>query len=462
LPHYWIPNSPNEVKKEMLKVIGVSDVLELFKDIPKELILNRELRIGFGKSLSEYETLRITESILSKNRVFKNPPPFVGGTVCPHYVPAIVREIVSRAEFYTAYTPYQAEISQGLLQALFEYQSLMAELYGVDVVNASMYDGSTAAAEAVRMALRITRKRKILVPKLMDPQYLEVIKTWVYGLNVRIDFFNLDLKNGKVDVDSLMSKLSDKDVACVYIENPSYYGFLIKNVKEVSDIVHDYKSLMIVNADPISLGIFEAPGKYGADIVVGEGQPLGLGLNYGGPYLGILGTKIDMKFLRQLPGRLIGATKTIDGSETAFTMILQTREQHIRRERATSNITTNTALSAIAAAVYVSLLGSRGLRELSEVILYRTMYALRRLSSVEGVKAPLFGGIYFKKIPFKLVRGDLSELNRYLLEKGIHGGKDISKYVNEPKSCLICVTEVHTESDIDLFIEHLKGYLCKG
>ncbi len=462
MPHQWIPNSLPEIKKELLRSIGVNDVLELFNDVPKELIINRKLNVGLGRSLSEYEVKRYFDRLMSKNRLFTDPPPFMGGGVCAHYVPAVVRHIISRGEFLTSYTPYQPEISQGILQALFEYQSMLAELYGVQVINASMYNGSTAAAEALRMAVRINKKRKILIPLNVNPETYEVIRTWSLGMSSEMDRVRYDQLSGSIDISELEVKLMRGDVSAVYIENPNYFGVIEVHLRDIIDLIHKYDALAIVNSLPISLGILEAPGKLGADIVVGDGQSLGLGMNFGGPSLGILGIR-DERMITQLPGRLVGATIDSEGS-LGFTLILQTREQHIRRERATSNITTNSSLMAIAAAVYLSLLGSEGIKKLGEDMLYKTYYAIKRLSEIKGVKAPLFAeGRYFREVTLAIMGKKYRDVHIKLLNAGILGGKYIGDVFPElGESCIMCFTELHTKSDIDLLATTVERALRGG
>ena len=443
----------------MLRKIGVSSPWELFRDIPRQLIMEKPPRIGYGGSLSEYEVIRIVNSKLSKNKVFFDPPPFMGGGLCLHHVPTVVDYLVSRSEFYTAYTPYQPEINQGLLQALFEYQSLVADLLEMDIVNASMYDMSTAVAEAVLMALRVTRRRKILVPSTMHPEHYEVLKTWLLGHDTEIVKLGYDKETGYIDRDSLDQELQTNNVAAVYVEIPSYLGFIENDPGYIADQTHKHGGLLIVGVEPLSLGIIKPPGRYGADIVVGEGQPLGLGLNYGGPLLGIFATKMDRRLIRQLPGRLIGVTRTIEGGREGYIMILQTREQHIKREKATSNITTNEALMAITAAIYLSLLGGKGLRELAEAIWVKSHYLAKRLSELPGVKAPLFNSPFFKEFTTEFPR-EYKYIFRKLSQKGILGGLGLEGpplYNN--KACLFCVTELHSRRDIDKLVEALGEIL---
>ncbi len=460
MPHYWIPNSAKEVKQEMLKETGVDDIEEFFKDIPEQLRLRKELRVGFGKPLLEHEARRRFLEILSKNKFAGFADihrVFLGGGICAHYVPSVVKAIVSRAEFYTAYTPYQPEINQGILQAFFEYQSLMAELYGVDVVNASMYNVSTAAAEAVRMALRVKRGRKrILIASSAHPEIKEVIRTWVKGLDVRLEEIPYRQEDGELDISALHTKL-DHDVAAVYVESPNFFGIIERKLRDIIEVTHDAGALAIVNANPLSLGVFKAPGELGADIVVGDAQPLGVGLNYGGPSAGILGIQGRKELIRQLPGRLVGMTKTIDGSEEGFMLILQTREQHIRRERATSNITTNSGLEAIAAAVYVSLLGAKGLRRLGEALLGRTKYFLEVLHKHSVEAMPLFEkGLYFREVTISFKGRDARDVISQLEKYGIHVGPPLSRFYDAMHDCsLLCFTELHSKDDIDELVSKL-------
>jgi glycine dehydrogenase subunit 1 len=453
LYHHWIPNSDPNVKREMLRYIG-KDLEDLLRDIPEKIRLREPLKVGFGKPLSELEIERLLDNILSKNKVFKDPPPFLGGGLCPHYVPAVVKYLLLRGEFYTSYTPYQAEINQGVLQALFEYQSMIADLYGVDVVNASMYDVSTATAEAFRMVMRVSKRRGILVPRHMNPFIRSVVETWINpvgGFLARYEIVNNEIR--------VIDKYNESDIGGIYLENPTFLGEVVKEIDLFSEYKEKRKLVFVVNADPISLGVFKAPGEYGADIVVGNGSVLGVGLNYGGPSLGILGIRMDQELLRQLPGRLIGATTDVEGSTRGFAMILQTREQHIRRERATSNITTNTALMAIAAAIYLSYMGESGLKRLAESILQRTMYLKKKVESELRDKCSIASNkeLFFKEIPLRFHRRNYIEIHRDLLRRGIHGGLFIGDLLEDiGNTSLFCVTEVHSRKHIDQLVSALS------
>jgi len=454
--HPWIPNLDESIIKEMLSKIGIKDISELFNDIPNDIKIHGELRnIGFDKILSEYELDHIARREAQEIKTTDDFLVFTGG-LCKHYVPYVIESIVSRAEFYTSYTPYQPEISQGMLQALFEYQSLMADLLEMDVVNASMYDGSTALAEAVLMSLRITKRKKVLVPKLINNEYYEVLKTYLEPHSIEISKIEYDTNTGLIDLSDLKKKL-DEEVASVYVENPNFLGFIEEQVDEISDIVHENDSLLIIGVDPISLGVLRPPGKYGADIVVGEAQSLGLGLNYGGPYLGIFAVRDDYKVVRQMPGRLIGMTTSLDGEEIGFTMILQTREQHIRRERATSNICTNEALCALSVAVYLSLMGSSGLKKIGIRILKNSHYALDKISEINNIEAPLFSSSFFKQFPIHFVGKDVQDVNKILFKKGILGGLPLQNYLDGfANVALYCFSEVLSYEDIDYLVKVLK------
>lgn len=451
--HPYIPNSPKNIRDDLLKEIGINSTDELYSDIPKELFNKKELKLPCAHS--EYEVFKEVRNVLKKNKTVLDMPTFLGAGVWPHYVPAAVKAIISRGEFLTSYTPYQAEISQGMLQALFEYQSLMAELLEMPVVNASMYDWANALGEAALMAKRLTKKDVFLVPRIIHPERLSTLKTYAEPANIKVVQIEFNKDNGQLDLNDLESKLNEfrGNVAGVYIENPSYLGFLETHVDKISNMTHENEALFVVGVDPVSLGVIRPPGDYDADIVVGEGQPLGNPLNFGGPLLGIFATKDDMKFIRQIPGRLIGMTRSEDGKYRGFVMTLQTREQHIRRERATSNICSNEALCAVAAAIYLSLLGKRGIVELGKTILYNSHYAMKKLNDIDGVKAPYFNAPHFKEFLAMFHREGIGveDIHKGLLSRGIHGGKIVKKEFPEfGESMLFCVTEIHTKRDIDM------------
>ena len=454
--HPYIPNSNLEIKQELMKEIGIRSIEELYADIPEKYLLKKPLNLP--EAMSEFEVKRHVETLLSKNRTCEDMPIFLGAGCWPHYVPAAVKEVVQRSEFLTSYTPYQPEISQGMLQALFEYQSMICELTAMDVANCSMYDWASALGEAARMASRATRRNEILVPRIIHPERRATLKTYTEPADISIKEVAYNPENGQIDLGDLESKISNK-TAAVYIENPSYLGFVEEHVDEISGLAHKHGSLFIVGVDPTSLGIFKPPGEYGADIVVGEAQPLGNPMNFGGPLLGIFACRDDLNLVRQMPGRIIGLTTTIDGDKQGFCMVLQTREQHIRREKATSNICSNEALCAVASAVYIALLGPQGLRELGETIMYKANYAMHLLSKIEGIKAPVFKSVHFKEFTVNFDGTGLSvkEVSEKLLKMGVHGGKDISTEFPElGQTALYCVTEIHSKGDIELLAKSLE------
>ncbi|MEM4943505.1 MAG: aminomethyl-transferring glycine dehydrogenase subunit GcvPA [Saccharolobus sp.] len=443
--HPWFPNLSSI--DEMLKEIGISDIDELFKDIPDEIKLKRLLDVGKGKPLSEYEIVKEIKDKVKKN-VQLSAPPFIGAGVCPHYIPSAVKFIISRSEFYTAYTPYQPEISQGLLQALFEYQSLLAELLEMDVVNASMYDWGSALAEAVLMANRITGKKTVIVPENSNPFHKEVLATWIRGKGIKIEEVKYSRETGKIDIEDFDKKISSNDdIAAIYIQQPNFFGIFEEDIEYFVDAAKHKKALTIMGVNPLSLGLIKPPGEYDIDIAVGDGQELGLPLNFGGPLMGIFAVRWDMSLVRQMPGRIVGLTRDSD-NRLGFTLILQTREQFIKREKATSNITTNEALMAIANAVYLSLLGREGIRELAEEIYFRSHYAAKKFSEINVRRT--FPSDFFEEfvLSFK-VKYDL--INKKLKERQIQGGYKLSDY-----EALFCVTEVHDKKAIDSLISTVE------
>ncbi|MGC9345597.1 MAG: aminomethyl-transferring glycine dehydrogenase subunit GcvPA [Candidatus Bathyarchaeales archaeon] len=460
--HPYIPNSLSEIKQEMMREIGIKSIDELYADIPEKYRLKKPLNIP--EALSEFEVKRHVESLLSKNKTGSEMPVFLGAGCWPHYVPAVVKEIVQRSELLTSYTPYQPEISQGMLQALFEYQSMICELTSMEVANCSMYDWASALGEAARMAARLTRRNEILVPKIIHPERAATLQVYAEPVGITIETVAYNRETGQISLKDLRNKLSD-ETAAVYIENPSYLGFIETQVDEICKEAHAHGALFVVGVDPTSLGILKPPGDYGADIVVGEAQSLGNSMNFGGPLLGIFACRDDLRLIRQMPGRIIGTTTTKDGSRQGFCMALQTREQHIRRERATSNICSNEALCAVASAVYMALLGPEGLRELGETIMYKANYAMHLLSKIEGVKAPVFNSVHFKEftVNFDEVGLSVNEVHEKLLQHGIHGGKDVSKEFPElGKTALYCVTEIHFKEDVERLAAALEDILLEG
>jgi glycine dehydrogenase subunit 1 len=437
--HPYLPNSVPEIKEKMMDEIGIQSIDELFSDIPKEFIYGKPLDI-LGP-LSEIEVKQHVSGLLEENKTLKCPP-FLGGGVWPHYVP----------------TPYQPEISQGILQAIFEYQSLVCELVGMDVANSSLYDWATAVGESALMSSRITRNFKVLVPDLMSPHRLSTLRTYTEPAGVEVELVDHDPITGLLDLEDLKEKNDDK-IAMVYIENPSYMGFAEEQAEAIGEIAHDTKALYVVGVDPTSLGLLKAPGDYGADIVCGEGQPLGNHMSYGGPLLGILACKHDNKYIRQMPGRIIGVTETIADRRQGYVMTLATREQHIRREKATSNICSNQALCAVASGTYLALMGPQGMRDLSETIMKKAKYAQKKIGELPGVRAPVFNSFHFKEFTVNFQYKTLKEVNAALHAHGIEAGIPLNGDFDLGETALYCVTELHSKKDIDYLVSTLKEAL---
>jgi len=452
-----LPNLDEVLVAKMLQKTGASSLDELFSDVPEEVRLKRKLRLPEG--VSEYEVRRDVLARLGQNRTPPGSLCFLGGGVWPHYVPAAVESITSRQEFYTSYTPYQAEVSQGMLQALFEYQSLMCDLLGMEACNSSLYDWASAAGEAVRMAARITGRKRALIAGNAGPQRHEVIRTYTEPMGIKLDTVGFDRSKGTLDAEDLRRKVSD-DVACLYVENPNLFGVIEDGVADIVGAVQKAGGLALVGIDPISLSLVKEPGGYGADVVVGEGQPLGIAMNYGGPHLGIFAVR-DIKLARSMPGRLIGITTAVsDPGRKAFAMVLQAREQHIRREGATSNVCTNQSLMAVAAASYLSLLGKDGFRRLGETIISNSHYAAKRLSKVKGANSPHFSGAFFKEFVVSYDRARAEAVFRRLAKKGVMAGHPLSGLLGpKVEAGLYCVTEVHTRGDIERLAEALEEVL---
>lgn len=353
--HPYLPNTSEDIK-EMLEVIGLKSTDDLFSSIPKDLKFNRDLKLPSAKS--EIEVKNLLDLIASKNQSTSDLTCFLGAGSYDHYIPSVVKHLVGRSEFYTAYTPYQPEISQGTLQSVFEYQSMMCALTDMEVSNVSMYDAATSAAEAAILSSVQTKRKRVLVSETLNPEYKSVLKTYLKFRGVEIEF--VAEKDGETDFDDLKTKLNS-DIAGVIIQYPNFYG-IIENVKDMEEAIHENKSLMIMSVDPISLGVLKSPGALKADIVVGEGQALGQSLNYGGPVLGFMAA--TMKLVRKMPGRIIGQTVDRDGKR-AFVLTLQAREQHIRRAKATSNICSDQTLNSITAAIYMATMGKEGMKEVA-------------------------------------------------------------------------------------------------
>lgn len=442
----YIPNT-SEDERKMLDSMGLKSIEDVFSDIPDDIKLKRSLNLPQG--LSELELLKRTNELANKNLSIDELTCFLGAGCYDHYIPSIIKHIVSKSEFYTAYTPYQAEISQGTLQCIFEYQSMISELTGMDVSNASMYDGATATAEAALMAVESTRKNKIIISKTVHPETRKVVET--YAKFRSIELVEVDMVDGVTDLDKLKSVV-DKKTAGIIIQNPNFFG-IIEDVKEVEKVTHDNKALFIMNVDPISLGILKSPGELGADIAVGEGQGLGNSISFGGPYIGFMAVK--SKLMRKMPGRIVGQTEDLDGKR-GFVLTLQAREQHIRREKATSNICSNEALNALTAAVYLTTMGKKGIREVAYQSTEKAHYAFSELTKSGKVK-PLFNKPFFKEFAVTTSK-DPAFINEELLKNKILGGYCLGRDYDSYKNALLfCVTEKRTAQDIEKLVSVMEG-----
>ena len=437
-------------KKEMLVKVGVSSPEELFRSIPENLKLNRELNLP--SSLTESELVHYFESLEKKNN-YTEFLSFLGAGAYNHFIPAIVDYLSSRGEFISPYTPYQPEVSQGTLQIIFEFQTLICQLTGMDVVNASLYDGASGAAEAVLMADRLRGKSKVLVARTLHPQYRRVIETYTRNLGINVEEIRYT-DRGELDFEDLEKHLDEQTTGVVF-QSPNFLG-IIENIRKISDLAHSHQALsIVVVAEPVSLGLLEAPGHLGADIVTGEGQSFGIPLSFGGPYLGFMGCLEE--FIRQFPGRIVGQTEDVEGKR-GFVLTLSTREQHIRRERATSNICTNQALCALRATIFLETLGKNGLKELAWQNIQKAHYALKKLSQVKGIKRK-FNGNSFNEFVLEFSKG-WTGVKKILMKKGIIGGLSLEKDYPELQNCvLFCVTEMFKKEEIDRLVSNLKDAL---
>jgi glycine dehydrogenase subunit 1 len=439
----FAPHTEDDVR-EMLRAIGLEDVDDLFEQIPPSVRLDRPLDLPAG--VSEMEILSDLRGLAARNRHADDLVCFAGGGAYDHYVPAVVWALAGRSEFYTSYTPYQPELSQGVLQALFEYQSMICELTALEVSNASLYDGATALAEAVNLARTTPGRERVLVSAGVDRRYVETLRTYGRGTGYEPEVF--DARDGRGG-----EPVVTDDVACVVVQHPNAYG-LLEPARELFGTAHAGGARAIQVFDPLSLGVLAPPGELLADIAVAEGQPLGNHLNFGGPYLGVIATRLDE--VRRLPGRIVGETLDVDG-RVGYVLTLQAREQHIRREKATSNICTNQALMAIAATVYLGWLGPRGLEELGRQCAARAAYAMERLCEVPGVE-PLFADApFFLEFPVRLP-SPATEVVEALVERGYLGGVPLPDA--DGHGLLVAVTERRTRDEIDGLALALKEVLA--
>ena len=448
----YIPNTTEE-QEGMLATLGLRSIAELFHDIPE---VYRDPLLNLPGPTPELEVQRELAALASKNRPLNSGPSFLGAGSYNHFIPSVVKALMTRGEFLTAYTPYQAEASQGTLQVIYEFQTLISNLYGMEVANAGMYDGATSLAEGVLMACRVTRRNRVAVSDSLSPIYRQVIETYCQAQGIRIS-----------TVSSSGSLSLDDQTASLVVQYPNFYGY-IEDMGTLAAAAHNQGALFVVSADPMAMGMFHPPGHYGADIVTGEGQPLGIPPSYGGPYLGLFATK--QEYIRQMPSRLSGRTVDSQG-RTGYVLTLQTREQHIRRERATSNICTNEALYALASTIYLAALGKQGLRNVAELCYQKAHYAADCIGRLPGYSLPT-SGPFFQEF---VVQCPVSPavINRRLLERNILGGLDLTQTPYNGRASrtngqgvaeglqngmLLCVTEMNPRQDIDALVATLSEF----
>lgn len=442
----YIPNSPEE-RAEMLRAVGLNSADELFRSIPASIHLNRQLNVT--APLAEMDLMAAFEEMSAKNTAAKKSS-FLGAGVYSHYSPTIIDSLIQRSEFFTAYTPYQPEVSQGTLQAIFEFQTLVCQLTGMDVANASMYDGSTGMAEAVLMADRVTKRSKVVVAQTVHPEYFEVAHTYVQHYGVEMQTVAYDKTTGRIDTDDL--KLGNETSALI-IQSPNFFG-CVEDVQALADKAHAVGALLVVVVtEAISFGLLKSPGECGADIVVAEGQSFGIPISFGGPHVGLFATKD--KYVRQIPGRLVGEAYDKNGKR-GFVLTLATREQHIRREKATSNICTNEGLIALAATIYMETMGKKGLQEVATLNAQKAAYAKKRIAELEGFSIP-FSAPTFNEFVVRMPTNADELLKKLLDQKGIIGGLALSRYYRDnPNDILVCATETNSRAQIDALVDGLK------
>jgi glycine dehydrogenase subunit 1 len=431
---HYIPNTEQE-QVEMLATLGLTSIDELFQDIPDEF---RNPPLNLPAPLSELEIQKELGELAAGNRALGSGPSFLGAGSYHHFIPAIVKALMTRGEFLTAYTPYQPEVSQGTLQATYDFQTMICNLLGMEVADAGMYDGASSLAEAALMACRITGRGRVAILDTVSATYRQVMDTYTSPQGIE----TYPLESGSPQIPG--------DVACIIAQSPNFFGYL-EDLELLEQAAHDKGALLVVSTNPTAMGLFKPPGDYGADIVTGEAQPLGISLSFGGPYLGLFASK--MEYVRQMPGRIAGKTLDSEG-RTGYVLTLSTREQHIRRERATSNICTNQALMTLASTVYMAALGKRGLMHVAELCYHKAHYAASLIGGIPGFSIP-YQGTFFHEFTVRCPVPP-GEINRRLLERNIIGGLDISGLT--PNGLLLCVTEMNTREDIESLASALSEF----
>ncbi|MBT2732149.1 aminomethyl-transferring glycine dehydrogenase subunit GcvPA [Carnobacterium sp. ISL-102] len=440
----YLPDTEQD-QKEMLDALKISSVDELFSDIPAEIRLTEDLPIS--QAIDESTLTKKMRRLAARNATAHDQTLFLGAGTYDHYIPSVIDHVISRSEFYTAYTPYQAEASQGELQALFEFQTMVCELTGMDAANSSLYDGFTSLGEAANLAVGTTKRSKILISKAVHPQGRQVLQTVANGHGYQVE--ELDLTTDSTDL-TLLEEQIDNETAAVIIQYPNFFGS-VEDLAAIRELTAAKKALLIVMANPLALALLESPGKLGADIVVGDMQPMGLAMNFGGPHCGYFAVK--KKYIRKIPGRIVGQTTDTEGKR-GFVLTLQAREQHIRREKATSYMSSNQALNALASSVFMSALGKEGIKKMAQLNIEKADYMAKKLES-KGYslknEAP-----FFNEFVVQLNR-PIKEINQRLLQKGFIGGYDMEPDYGMENTVLLAVTEQRTKEEIDRFIEALEG-----
>lgn len=440
-------STTEQERKEMLQEIGVSSFKELITAIPEKFVLKKDLDLE--PAYSEQQISRKVFQLTNTNKCTQASDSYLGAGVYDHFIPAAVDTIVSRPEFYTAYTPYQAEVSQGTLQFIYEYQTMICELTGMEIANASMYDGASAIAEAILMAIRSTRKNKALIADTINPNYKNVIARYTEGLGIEIEY--VKSVNGVLDINDLQAKAND-DLACLVVQSPNFFGN-IEDMFAAEQVIHQTKKgMFIASTDPIALAITNSPAEYKADVVVGEGQALGNNINYGGPLFGFFATQLSRA--RMMPGRIVGETLDEAGNK-AYSLTLQAREQHIRRVKATSNICSNQSLCTLAATVYMALMGREGLKEVATQSITKAHYLAQEICKIDGFELAYPQQTFFKEFVIKTPM-DAEKVIAYALNHNIYAGVDMKRFGHD-KQLMIAVTEKKTKADMDRFISVLKG-----
>ncbi|WP_432358627.1 aminomethyl-transferring glycine dehydrogenase subunit GcvPA [Sporosarcina sp. UB5] len=445
MKHRYIPMTDTD-RREMLSAIGIATVDELFEDIPEKVRFKGELNIKEAKS--ESALMKELAQLAAKNADARTYASFLGAGVYDHYKPIIVDHVISRSEFYTAYTPYQPEISQGELQAIFEFQTMICELTGMDLANSSMYDGGTALAEAGNLAAGHTRRKKLLISETVHPESRDVVATYAAGQSIEV--VTIPQKDGVTDI-SMLEELMDDNTAAVLVQYPNFFG-QVEDIEKIGELAHEKGGLFVVSANPLSLGVLTPPGKLGADITVGDAQPFGISEQFGGPHCGYFAT--TKKLMRKVPGRLVGETID-DQGRRGYVLTLQAREQHIRRDKATSNICSNQALNALAASVAMTALGKAGVKEIAYQNIAKTAYAKSAFEKA-GFTVK-YSGAHFNEIVVDC-KQPVQEVNAKLLEKGIIGGYDLGlTYPELANHALLAVTEQRTKEEIDALVQEMEA-----